>query len=182
MPDADPPTDDTPTLTAAMARGEPSAIDTFYRRHFDTMLAHAQQFTRRDEHFCLDVVQDATLKVVRSVRRMQDEKHLRRWLRRVVASTAIDRLRAEQRRALREQHGGVSGSDDPAEAAALAEQIAELDRRLARLDATGRRLLHWRFAQGLTLADIGRRLGLGPGAVDGRLRRTLTRLQRSEPR
>ncbi|MEM8874327.1 MAG: RNA polymerase sigma factor [Planctomycetota bacterium] len=178
-PDAE--TDDTPALTTAMARGERSAVETFYRRHFDGMLADASRNTRRDEHFCLDVVQDATLKIVRSIKPMRDAAHLRRWVRRVVLNAAIDRLRAEQRRSTRERAVAGAPSIDPADDVELAERIADLRRRVGRLDAASRRLLLLRHVRNMTLADIGRKLGLGPGGVDSRLRRIVRRVRTSHP-
>jgi len=88
----------TKTLTAAMAAGNEDAVETFYRRYFDWLYAQARRATRRDESFCLDVVQDAVLRIVRTVRCVKTEPQFRAWLRLVVQTTAFDRLRSERRR------------------------------------------------------------------------------------
>ena len=61
----------TPTapLTALIARGDERAFATFYELWFDRALALARSISRRDESFCLDVVQDCMLRVVRMKRR-----------------------------------------------------------------------------------------------------------------
>src|SRR3954471_16462602 len=85
-------------LTAGMAAGDAKAVESFYRRYFDWLYAQARRATRRDEAFCLDVVQDAVLRIVRTIRRVSTESELRAWLRLVVQTTALDRLRCERRR------------------------------------------------------------------------------------
>src|SRR5262245_41491413 len=55
----------TEKLTAALAAGNEDAVETFYRRYFDWLYAQARRATRRDESFCLDVVQDAVLRIMR---------------------------------------------------------------------------------------------------------------------
>ena len=62
----------------------------------------ARQATGRDESFCLDVVQDAMMRVIRSMSEMQTEEDVTRWLRAVVMNCAYDLLRKERRRRIRE--------------------------------------------------------------------------------
>ena len=58
------------TLTGAIAAGDTDAFSRFYRARFDQMLAEAVRATGRDESFCLDVVQDAMMRVIRSMKPM----------------------------------------------------------------------------------------------------------------
>ena len=100
------------SLTEAIASGNTEAFATFYRAWFDTMYAQARGASGRDESFCLDVVQDAMLRVIKSVPAMESADDLRRWLRVVVQSCAYDRFRAETRRKAREQRAvAVRGSN-----------------------------------------------------------------------
>ena len=55
-------------MTSAMAAGDGGAVEAFYRRYFDRLYAEARRATRRDESFCLDVVQESVLRIVRTVR------------------------------------------------------------------------------------------------------------------
>jgi RNA polymerase sigma factor (sigma-70 family) len=165
-------------LTAAMAAGDENAVETFYREYFDWLYATARAATRRDESFCLDVVQDAVLRIIRTVRRVPHERQLRAWLRLVVQTTAFDHLRREKRRLrhekdsrpLFEKRGRESFSDCDAQLAWIKQQIEKLDPKIVQI-------IDWRFEQRWTLARIASRLGVSIGTVDGRLRRALKEIR-----
>ena len=169
---------DTPIreLTTAIASGNAEALARFYRGWFDRAYADARRATARDESFCLDVVQDAMIRVIRSMRAMDTEPQLRNWLRVVVQSCAYDRLRKEARRKRREET--VVPSDRPSERDETTdEQLRWLRNELAGMDTPETRLLVMRYRLGWTLERIGRAVGLRPGAVDGRLRRATNELR-----
>ena len=90
------------SLTSAMASGDEHAVAEFYRCYFDLLLNEARRVTKRDEAFCLDVVQEAVMKVVRCVRRVESGSEFAAWLRLVIRTTAYDLLRSEARRRNRE--------------------------------------------------------------------------------
>jgi RNA polymerase sigma factor (sigma-70 family) len=158
-------------MTTRIAAGDTEAFARLYEAWFDWMYAEARRATRRDESFCLDVVQDAMLRVIRSMRPLQNEAALRAWLRRTVHSAACDILRRETRRRRRELERPAITSDG-----ARRERLAWLERALRDVDEHSRNLLMLRHRMGLTLAQIGAAVGLGTGAVDRRLRRTLAAL------
>ena len=182
--------DPTDKLTAAMAAGDPAAVEAFYRRYFDRLYAWARQATRRDEAFCLDVVQDAVLRVVRTVRPAAGEAQLVAWLKLVVRTTAYDHLKAERRRAKRHEAAVTAtvppyAAGDPAtavsddgDAAEQAERLRWLRAQLDAMDPHLARLIDLRFARRWTLARIGELVGVSAGTVDGRLRRALAKLRR----
>jgi RNA polymerase sigma factor (sigma-70 family) len=176
----------TVSLTAAMARGDEAAVDTFYRGYFDWLFAQARRASARrcDEASCLDIVQDAVLRIVRTVRRVETEVQFRGWMRLVVQTTALDHLRRERRRLRRETAlvtAGPSsvGQDDVAadieeensHRGWLVEQIAQFDPQLVRI-------IELRYEQRWTLAKIAGAVGLSIGTVDGRLRRAIGELRR----
>ena len=171
------------SLTEAIASGNTEAFASFYRQWFDTMYAQARNASGRDESFCLDVVQDAMLRVIKSVPPMESADDLRRWLRVVVQSCAYDRFREETRRKAREQRSvAVRGSNNSnAEVGAeddTVDRIRWLEHELQALDDRDIQLLLMRHRFGWTLKRIGEALGLKAGAVDGRIRRVLTKLRR----
>lgn len=175
---------DVAALTRAVGRGDTEALARLYREWFDPMYRAARRMTGRDEAFCLDVVQDSMLRVIRSIRPMRTRKDLWCWLRAVVLSCAYDRLRAEARRRRRERVAAEAAMSLTREArgaaeatAALEEQLSRLHRRIAALDDRHAQILVMRHRFGWTLSRIGRHLGLEPGAVDGRLRRIAERLR-----
>lgn len=168
-------------LTAAMAAGDGDAVERFYRRYFDRLYGWARQFTRRDESFCLDVVHDAVLRIVRNVRRAKTEAQLLAWLRLVVQTTAYDRLKSMRRRERRELAVTVP-PEGPVTAAADAgaiqrEELDWLRREIASLDPQLAQMLDLRYDAGWTLTRIGQLFSLSAGTVDGRLRRTLNALR-----
>lgn len=164
-------------LTKAIASGNTEAFTFFYRSRFDSMYGEARRVTGRDEAFCLDVVQDAMLRVIRSMRRKSSEEHLRAWLRVVVHTCAYDRLRKELRRRRWEQTAASLPIADPAPTDTH-EKMAWVQRELSRADDPETRLLVMRYKLDWTLRRIGETLGLGPGAVDGRIGRAVTGMRR----
>ena len=163
-------------LTRAIASGDTEAFARFYRRWFDRMYAEANRVTGRDESFCLDVVHDGMMRVIRSLGPMDNEAVLWGWLRAVIRSCAFDRLRREMRRRRREQAG--AGIALPAAPDDLEERLAWLREELAQLDEREAALLTMRHRFGWTLRQVAGAAGLNPGAADGRLRRTLQTLRR----
>ncbi len=73
-------------LTDGIVSGDDEAFTCFYETWFDRMYAEARRLTGRDESFCLDVVQDAMLRVIRKLKPLDTEPALARWVRRTVRS------------------------------------------------------------------------------------------------
>ncbi len=172
---------DVSVRTRAIAAGDRDALASMYREWFDAMYRAARRVSGRDEAFCLDVVQDAMLRVIRGLPTLETRRDLWCWLRTVVRCCACDRLRAEARRRRRElavAPGRREAPVGPEALPALEERAARLRARLERLDDRNAQLLVMRYRFGWTLERIGESLGLGPGAVDGRLRRAAARLRR----
>lgn len=168
-----------------MAGGNEAAVETFYRRYFDWMYAQARRVTRRDEAFCLDVVQESVLRVVRSIRRVDAEAALLAWLSLVIRTTALDIMRGESRRKTRELSLVASSgqllddtSQHDCDIAVTDDQLAWLRSEISRLDPQLVRLIELRYQQRWTLARIGQALGMSTGAIDGRLRRALLALRK----
>ena len=165
-------------LTAAMARGDRAALGEFYRLWFDRAYALARSLTRRDESFCLDAVQESMLRVVRSVRAMDSEADLDRWMTRVLHTTALDLLRRESRRVIRERaRESRATASAPSQGAELAERISWIRSKLAELPAADGPLLWLRLARGVTLDQAGHAAGVSGDAAHGRIRRALSRLR-----
>jgi len=170
----------TSELTRAIASGDTEAFAHVYEMHFGMMYNYVQRLTSRDSAFCLDVVQDAMLKVIRSMKPIENDAALHAWLRCVVKTSAYDALRREKRQRQRE----LRISTDKTDMTNLASSADELDAQLAwlkhelqQLDADTRHLIHLRHRLGWTLQRIGAALGLSTGAVDGRLTRAMQRLK-----
>jgi RNA polymerase sigma factor (sigma-70 family) len=160
-----------------MAAGDPAAIETFYHAWFDWLHQQARKTTGRDEAFCLDVVQDALIRVLRSVQPVREERSLRAWLRLVIRTSAYDRLRADVR--WKRRHEGLPPTrDEGDDAEERQRRLRWLQNELESLDPKLVRLLNWRYEQSWSLRRIAETLGVTAGAVDGRLRRALRALRR----
>lgn len=161
--------------TRAIASGDTEAFARFYDTWFTWVLAEARRATSRDEAFCLDVVQDVMLDVVKRLPPLANEAIVCSWLKRTIRSRAIDRLRSEQRRRRRESAVATSTvTTDPD----TDTRIAWLHEQLDELGHDVRDLLRMRHGLGWSLARIGGALGLRTGAVDRRLRTAIDELRR----
>jgi RNA polymerase sigma-70 factor (ECF subfamily) len=174
-----PPPDRSAALTAAIARGDEAAFAAFYELWFERAYAKARGIMKRDEAFCLDVVQEVMLKVARKMRALPDEESVAAWMAQALLTTALDCMRGEARRLRREQ-AAARPEAEPARAPAWeeAERLSWLRERLAELPATDRAMLSVRFAEDGTLDDVGAAFGISGDAAHGRIWRTLARLRR----
>lgn len=174
--------------TGAIASGDTEALARFYDTWFERLLADARGATHRDESFCLDVVHDAMMKVIKSLKPIGSEPELRCWLKTVVYRCAFDRLRSEARRLERERaaagglaaearaHDDSAGTDSREE---VLDRLHWLDAQLRMMNEQPAQLLTMRYRLGWTLRRIGDALGLSPGAVDGRLSRITAKMRRN---
>jgi len=116
------------------------------------------------------------LKVIKRMKPLPDQAALDAWLRKVALRTAYDHLRREKRLARREEAAGAPKRDT---VGADPERLDWLRNELGALDRATADLIDLRFRAGLTLSAIGRRVGLSPGAVDGRINRALRAMRES---
>jgi len=170
-------------LSRAIAHHEEAAIAEFYGKWFDWSLAFARSFTRRDESFCLDVVQDAMMRVIRCMPVIQSHAGMKAWLRRVVASAALDVLRAEHRRCERERLAVVTRSDAagtataPDDAAQRLERIAWITAELAGISTEDHEAVRRRIVGGESVGTLAAASQRTEGSIQGRLTRLLSRLR-----
>ncbi len=169
-------------LTRAVSRGDRGACEELCRGWFDRVYRMARAATRRDESFCLDVVQDVMMRVVKGMKPLEGERELKAWMGKATISCAIDRLRKEQRRARREREVAGTAHSPTADHAAdgsLAERIEWLRGQMERMGPEDRALMELRFGHGRTLDAAGEAAGVSGDAAHGRLRRALRGLIKS---
>jgi len=174
-----PDTIDCATLSRAIARGCEAAFAAFYAAWFAPALALAKCMSRRDEAFCLDVVQDVMLVVVHKLPPLDGERAVRAWLTTTLSRAIADRERAERRRPLRAATAAAAADSAPEPwwELAIGERQTWLQARLDELPADDRALLAARFGDVVSVAAAGATFGLGADAAHGRLRRVLQRLR-----
>jgi RNA polymerase sigma factor (sigma-70 family) len=161
----------------SLARGDHAALSALYESWFPRALGLARTMTRRDEAFCLDVVQETFVRVIDHAPRLAQlagHDDLDRWMAAVVRSAAIDLLRRDLRRAARE-----AASQRRTETVLLNDShasVAELQSLIAALHPDDQELLMLRFGRGATLDGAARAVGTTIGAAYGRIRRSLQKL------
>lgn len=160
------------SLSARLARGDADALAALYESRFDWMVGLLARVTRRDDSFVLDCAQDAWIRIASRPVPCPDAARLDAWLRRVALSCALDRLRSDASRVLRERSSAL-----PEAIEASIEGIESAQRALASADAESTGLLLMRYRAGMTVRQIGRAIGLGPAAAESRLRRALERVR-----
>lgn len=170
-------------LTGAIARGDVQAFAAFYEAWFDRAHALARSISRRDEAFCLDVVQDSMMRVVRSMPALQTERAVQAWMARTLFTVTVDRIRQEHRRNRRERKAAepeaAHSSVHPQESAEEREQLEWIRDRLAELPEEDRHLVLGRFREDKTLQALGESLGISTNAAHGRIWRIVQRLRRA---
>jgi RNA polymerase sigma factor (sigma-70 family) len=161
----------TAVLCAKIRAGDECAFRAFYEAWFGRAMATSRRMTGRDEAFCMDVVQDAMMKVVGKLPLLETASALEAWMMTAVRTSAIDRLRSEMRRVARERsRGGVD------EVGPDRREMDELAAALRELGADERELLELRFARGQATSVIAEMFATTTNAVQGRVRRILAKL------
>lgn len=163
--------------TAAIASGDSAALAEFYQQWFGLVFQEARRLSQRDEAFCLDMVQETMLRVIRSIKPLESNSAVAQWLRTAVRSCCVDQLRKELRQAKRDKTRGIANLDAEQIEQDRNERIAWLGTELQRMDPAHSTLLRLRFGYQWTLQRIGTAMGLQAGAVDGRIRRVLAELR-----
>ncbi len=131
-----------------------------------------------------DVTQDVLLQVVRKLDTFRGESGLTTWLYRVTVNAALLHRRRQGRRRERptgtplealwaeaENHRSSRTPAAPDQRALQRETRELIDRAIARLPLLYREVYVLADVEGLSNADIGKRLGLGVPAVKSRLHR-----------
>lgn len=161
-------------LTSRIAKGDSEAFTLLYEKWFDRMVGMAIASTDCDEAFAADAAQDAFVKLIRNPVVLENDRALTSYLRKLVITSAYDRLKSEKRRAVRE-------NDRPAPAGGTPDRtrLGEVEEAISLMETEQADLLIARFRFGWTLARIGERFNLATGAVDGRIGRLVRYLRHS---
>lgn len=177
---AKPPVDH--SITGRIAAGDERAFADFYEAWFASTLALARATSRRDEAWCLDVVQDVMLRAARRMPALDSDERLGAWMTRAVVNAVVDRSRADARRTRRERQVADLAptlADEPWFELAEGERQQWLAQSVAALPSTEQALLQARFGGASSVTAAADALGISPDAAHGRLRRALDKLRRT---
>lgn len=168
------------SLTRAMRAGERDAYAALFVARCDFVESAAASALRSRRDLAEDAAQDAWLRIARRPVECESVPGLDAWLRRVVTSAAIDLVRSDLARRMREQQVARS-RHEAAEFLDAAELLAELRGELAgleSLDREDRALLELRARVDRSAAAIAGMVGIGTAAIESRLRRATERARR----
>ena len=156
-------------LSSGISRGDRSSFAEFYEVWFERSVEIVRAATGKDESFALDVTQDAMLRAARAMPTIASQRELDMWMGRVLYTAALDRIKAERRRAARER--AVLRNE---EASGGEGDVGEL---IIALGGSEQELLWMRFARGMQLDEIAAAVDTTAGSVSGRIRRAIMTLR-----
>jgi RNA polymerase sigma factor (sigma-70 family) len=127
----------------------------------------------QDPHEAWDAVQDAAVKAWRSLDRLRDPGQARAWFLAIVANQCRSTMRRRWWNVVRLGAQGpvAEGPED-----SVVQSMA-IDRAMRRLSLDDRAILHLHFFLDLPLDEVGRVLGISPGAAKARVYRAAHRLR-----
>jgi RNA polymerase sigma-70 factor (ECF subfamily) len=168
-------------LTAALAKGDENAFRQFHELYFDSLFRYHVVIARGNEDAAGDALQETFLRVVRNVRRFDDEKAFWCWLTVLCRSAATDGGRKRQRywKLLADYartlitFAPVNKSADETDER-LYEIIAQ---SLSEMDADERSLIEGKYFRRASMRELSDETGLSERAVESRLLRARRELR-----
>lgn len=165
-------------LVARCQAGDPQAFESLFSLYHEDVFRFAYLVVR-DASLAQDVVQEAFLKVFRSIGRFQFRSSFKSWLYRVAVNEAISLLRHRKIRenldtSTREMEAQASaGARDwqPEEAALESEERSLLRWAIGQLDPVHRTVVVLKYFHDFSDPEIAAILGCPPGTVKSRLHR-----------
>ena len=146
--------------------GDVDALKKLIDRWQPRLLRHA---TRRigDPEAARDVVQEAWVGIIKSLRRLQDPARFPAWAYTIVARKAANWIQRRQRE--RKINESAASESESSQRPQTNNEVNRLRDALRRLPANQRELLTLYYVEGLTVPEIADVLGIPAGTVKSRL-------------
>jgi RNA polymerase sigma factor (sigma-70 family) len=155
--------------------GVESSFAEIVRRHVNLVYSAALRQVRSPQ-LAEEVAQSAFTDLARNAKRLAPDTILTAWLYQVTRRTAIDVVRRESRRQLREQIATeMNAMNATAEDWTQIEPL--LDEAMEALDATDRTAVLLRYFENQSFREVGERLGTTDDAAQKRVSRAVERLR-----
>lgn len=167
--------DDTELLRRYADEGSAEAFTELVRRNLDLVYAAALRHVG-DTHRARDIAQTVFIDLARKARALRRHPALVSWLHTSTRYAALKAIRAEQRRATREQEAHLMQSLATESAPDWERLRPLLDAALHELGERDRAVVLLRYFRGLPFADVAKILGMNEGAARMRLERALDKL------
>jgi RNA polymerase sigma-70 factor (ECF subfamily) len=151
-------------------------FEALYHEHHRRVYAIALRFAR-DADRAEEIVQDAFVRVWRSMPSFNGNSRLSTWVHSVAVNAALDGLRARSRREARIEPG-IDPDRYAAEVGrAMPDADLDLERAIASLPDGAREIVILHYIEGYPCAEIAERLGIVEGTVKSQLHRARTLLK-----
>jgi RNA polymerase sigma factor (sigma-70 family) len=156
--------------------GERPAFDELVERWHPPIWKYIRRVAG-DDDAAWDVAQDVWLRVLRGIARVRDGARLRPWLFGIARRALMDRLRHQYATPI-EADVDLTAVAADASADGWEEEIAAMERELARLPVIEREVLTLFYLRELSLTEVADVLGVPVGTVKSRLFRARRELRR----
>ncbi|MGV3531328.1 MAG: RNA polymerase sigma factor [Chthoniobacteraceae bacterium] len=169
-----------PELTSALRRGDEAAFRWLHAEWNARLSRYGYALASGDEALAGEIVQATYLRVLRHMRELPDEEALWAWLVCAARSASVDLRRRNSRylHALARFADWLGTKRSQPQSDLEAGLVVALQTAIENLPAEERSLIDARYADRDSLAEIGKRCGLTPRAVEGRMARLRERLRR----
>jgi RNA polymerase sigma factor (sigma-70 family) len=168
-------TSDLDLLGQYVRNHSPDAFATLVQRHLDLVYSAALRQARSPQ-LAEEIAQSVFADLARDAGKLKSDTILTAWLYAVTRRTAIDAIRKESRRQLREQIA-VEMNNMNATANDWAQIEPLLDDAIATLEETDRSAVLLRFFENKSLREVGEALGASEDAAQKRVSRAVERLR-----
>jgi RNA polymerase sigma-70 factor (ECF subfamily) len=170
-----------PLLTAALAKGDENAFRKFHELYFDRLFRYHVVIARGDESAAGDALQETFLRVVRNVRRFENEDTFWSWLTVLCRSAAADggrkrsrywKLLADYARSL------ITPAPTNKSSGEIDEKLYDIvAQSLGELDENDRSLVEGKYFRRASMKELSSETGLTERAVESRLLRARRELR-----
>jgi RNA polymerase sigma-70 factor (ECF subfamily) len=167
-------------LALGVQRGNTEDLAALVERHHSPLLGYLYRMTGGDRPLAEDLVQEAFLRVLRSIGQYRHPRPFKPWLYAIATNLARDHYkRAETRHTVSERGDEVACGQDvrPEERVLAGEEAERVAAAVMALPAGQREAMVLRYYQSLSLSEIAEALGVPLGTVKSRLHLGLRRLR-----
>lgn len=157
------------SLVAALRAGDPTAFDAIHQRYASELIGYARKVLGGAHHDAEEVVQDAFMRALTSLRATERPMALRPWLYAIVRNRALDELRRPHRRRAEDEIERLPLADqspagDPHQALLRREALAGVVTAINELPPRQRLALVLRELDDRSHDEVAAALGVSRGA------------------
>jgi len=154
-------------LVIGCQRGDLNAFEQLVSRWHDRLKRHAWHLTG-DSDASAEIVQDAWVVIVRTIRNLKEPTSFRGWAFRIVSNKAADWIRRQTRQRTLRSDLKTRRADDGSDAESD-NRTSDIQAGLQELPEVSRQILSLKYLDNLSTREIARTLDIPVGTVKSRL-------------